>query len=229
MTKVRPKTGAQTFIHSYIHFQSFFSLSWVAAGHAGLENLYSFQQHLTVLLAPHQGVACPSRDVITPPALWPVFRSHSHWCDWPYSPRQPFLGHSGLMIEPSQVRSLYSEKWIDIQSFPNFTAVHFLAMWYIIDLSRRQNSKTRPCSLISLLVQHPSPFGSTKGLHLSFAVTPSYFCPHSRTADKMTAVLNTSLLLYPVCILRAFRKGTMRCLAKVLSFRLASLIWPITS
>jgi len=30
------------------------------------------------------------------------------------------------MHEPSQLRSLYSEKWLDIQGFTNFRAAHFV-------------------------------------------------------------------------------------------------------
>jgi len=47
--------------------------------------------------------------------------------------RQSFVGHSGHMAEPTQLGSLDSEKWFDIQGFANFTVAHFVAQCHILN------------------------------------------------------------------------------------------------
>jgi len=46
---------------------------------------------------------------------------------------QAFMGNSGHMAEPSQPRSLYSEKWFIIQGFAIFTSSHFLAKRHTVN------------------------------------------------------------------------------------------------
>jgi len=38
------------------------------------------------------------------------------------------------VAETSQLRSLYLEKWLDIQGFANFTTAHFIAKSYAFEL-----------------------------------------------------------------------------------------------
>jgi len=48
-------------------------------------------------------------------------------------PHQFFLGYSAQMDESAQLRSLYSEMWLDIQGFMNFTAVHFVPKCHTVN------------------------------------------------------------------------------------------------
>ena len=52
------------------------------------------------------------------------------------SPRQGFLGHFGHVVEPTLLRSLYSEKWFDIQDFTNFTAAYFFEKCHTVNSSQ---------------------------------------------------------------------------------------------
>ena len=75
--------------------------------------------------------------LVTPPGAWtasgPLFVGlASRACFAKFS-----LGYSGHMAEPTQLASLDSEKWFDIQGFTNFTAAHFVTRCHTVDSSQK--------------------------------------------------------------------------------------------
>jgi len=64
------------------------------------------------------------RDVNMSPGPWSTSGLLFRVCNEQDSYRQTFLGYSGHMVQQVQQRFLH-QKWLDIQSFTNFTDAHF--------------------------------------------------------------------------------------------------------
>ena len=123
----------------FIHFHAVFPLGRVARTTAlgGLGISHGQEQFQLVLLAPHQdgtkqGHRCSH-------STWSLTTSGLLSCEFSQQdvPHQLFVGHSAHTVELTQMWSLNSEKWFDIQGFVNFTAACFVARCHTRGVRRR--------------------------------------------------------------------------------------------
>jgi len=75
-------------------------------------------------------------DVITPHGLWSTSGMLSPRSCQKVLLGKSFRGHSGHVVEPSQLRSLCSEKRLGIQDFTIFTVAHSVAKRHAVNSSQ---------------------------------------------------------------------------------------------